>query len=828
MPVLDNGTRDQYTATAAQTVFPYTFEIFAKEDVAVEVDGVLKAEGTDYTVSGVGNDSGGNIIFLVGRTAGEVITIYRDMELKREQDYQQSGDFLADEVDADFDRLWLAVQQVTSNYDLSIRAPKDDSVLTSSNTVLPAASTRAGKVVSFDSTGTLAYISSTLPNGDFTEVNTAAAMAALASPSVGDVALVKDRASAIFDAVLTSGVTPNTYDVIQSTADPLISWQIRGEKLTFRMFGANADGTTDDSASIDAAITYAKANSLWIDGEGLSYYMETQVTHDDNIMIKNATFVLDSALSKGFQFGSSDLAATTTIASDVLLADEDVEVSSATGITAGMLMVLTSNRVWPYDAPRNLNAGEIHLVTDVTGTTITIDGVTYDNYDVSGETVTAQFYNPSTNIKLHNVKITRPTAVNQQGITIQRCLAPELSNVTISNCAAAGATINFCIGAKIDGIGLYDNWVAGSGTGYGLQDNSSVGTVITNLTAWGNRRSIDFSGGIPSRNGVVDGFYVRGLQADGSCIGTHGTAQGITFQNGICDSGLCGAQIRSPGSVISNVKFLNTQSRGIILSYTLDLTINGCEQDQGITQETGLSTANTVTRFLEINNLPATLNRTERLVVTNNRIDCRTEGIRIVPAATDGIKHIFVKDNIFTIDTNSSGNDLHMIFATAACNMDESVIWNNTLIFSTNAGVHTTFNSNISISDSAEMIIDRYDLVDADIVKWNASGAIANVVMDAYYYNDGRNSGIKGQVEFEVTTSGAKVRIENIPQKETGTGILGRSVYEGTTEYLISKYENQYLYIAAPGWAATDEAFGLGTYKVMLDMEWKNRFPFSW
>ena len=61
MAINDSGTRDQYVATAAQIIFPYTFEIFDKDDIAVEQNGTLLTEGTHYTVSGVGVDAGGNV-----------------------------------------------------------------------------------------------------------------------------------------------------------------------------------------------------------------------------------------------------------------------------------------------------------------------------------------------------------------------------------------------------------------------------------------------------------------------------------------------------------------------------------------------------------------------------------------------------------------------------------------------------------------------------------------------------------------------------------------------------------------------------------------------
>ena len=104
MTVADNTSRNQYSATSGQTVFAYTFEIVDKDDIVVLKNGTTLSEGTNYTVSNVGNDNGGNVTLTVGATTGDVLTLYRDMPYSRTQNYTNSGDFLASEVNSDFDR----------------------------------------------------------------------------------------------------------------------------------------------------------------------------------------------------------------------------------------------------------------------------------------------------------------------------------------------------------------------------------------------------------------------------------------------------------------------------------------------------------------------------------------------------------------------------------------------------------------------------------------------------------------------------------------------------------------------------------------------------
>lgn len=127
MTILDNGTRNQYTATSGQTLFTYDFEIFADTDIVVYKDGVLLTLSTDYTVSGVGNENGGTITLLVGATTGQVITLTRDVPASRESDYSASG-FQPSELNSDLDRIWANIQQIKTDQDFSPRVSETTTV----------------------------------------------------------------------------------------------------------------------------------------------------------------------------------------------------------------------------------------------------------------------------------------------------------------------------------------------------------------------------------------------------------------------------------------------------------------------------------------------------------------------------------------------------------------------------------------------------------------------------------------------------------------------------------------------------------------------------
>ena len=152
MTVTAATTRNDYVATSGQTVFPYTFTALADGDIKVLKNGTALTLGgsNDYTLSGVGS-YGGNVTLTSGAATGDKIAIYLDMDLARTTNYQNSGDFLALDVNGDFDALWLALQQGTTDLERAVRRPESDAGTV--NMELPASATRAGKLLGFDLTG---------------------------------------------------------------------------------------------------------------------------------------------------------------------------------------------------------------------------------------------------------------------------------------------------------------------------------------------------------------------------------------------------------------------------------------------------------------------------------------------------------------------------------------------------------------------------------------------------------------------------------------------------------------------------------------------------
>lgn len=150
--VLDVSPRVQYVAAASQTAFDYPFPIFVDADLIVDVSGTTMALGTDYTVSGAGNDHGGTVTFLVGRTVNQIVTIYRDISIQRTSDFQQNGPWTSAALNDELDRITLIDQQQASLIGRAMRmGPTDQGA--DSDQILPSKALRIGKFLVFDANG---------------------------------------------------------------------------------------------------------------------------------------------------------------------------------------------------------------------------------------------------------------------------------------------------------------------------------------------------------------------------------------------------------------------------------------------------------------------------------------------------------------------------------------------------------------------------------------------------------------------------------------------------------------------------------------------------
>ena len=156
--VPDQVRRVQYIVTVpAQTTFVYPFVIFNESDLNVYSNGLLQALNIDYTVTDVEVQTGGDVIFTVGRTVDDVITIIGNIPFDRVTDFT-SGNFSTTLMNDELDRLVVMMQQLETQLNQLIPRYDDTAVVTSQDIDLPVLPAQSGgkiPVWSKNSTGDL-------------------------------------------------------------------------------------------------------------------------------------------------------------------------------------------------------------------------------------------------------------------------------------------------------------------------------------------------------------------------------------------------------------------------------------------------------------------------------------------------------------------------------------------------------------------------------------------------------------------------------------------------------------------------------------------------
>ena len=151
--------KNSYSGNGSQTVFPYNFKVLAQGDIEVIIraaDGseTVKTIQTDYTVSGVGSDNGGNVTCVsFVPTATETVVLRRGTAQTQSLDLVENDPFTADSVEGAFDRAIAIAQELQEGLDRSIKISRTNAMASTEFTV--DAASRANKVLAFDAAGEL-------------------------------------------------------------------------------------------------------------------------------------------------------------------------------------------------------------------------------------------------------------------------------------------------------------------------------------------------------------------------------------------------------------------------------------------------------------------------------------------------------------------------------------------------------------------------------------------------------------------------------------------------------------------------------------------------
>ena len=408
MAVQEGPSFKRYAANGIATVYTIPFLLLAESDLVVTLDGVVVSSG--FTLTGIGSPES-TATFAIAPLGDLLFRLVVPFE--RLFDYQENGDFLADTINDDYDRIWLALKELRRDDGrfIAVGPLEAEGIDT-----LPDVATRALKVLAFSASGDPVVSDLTIEELEEQPTNAAAAAAAAAASagaaSASAIAAAASESDAEAAALAVSAVF-----------------------LTAAQMGLVGDGS-DETAAVQAAITAAAAQRKTLIGDpSKTYKVTTQITGPSHTSLKD--FFIDASAMTGTKHAlvfqgtlGTESALTVNAAENVF----SVTVADGSIFVAGEFCLLTVETSYYPFTGYNVARGEWIQVRKIIGNVVHLCTPLVQAY-TTATTAKLKKCTFAEDIKLDNVHITGSdtAASNERGISFRFAKDFEVVNCDLTN-----------------------------------------------------------------------------------------------------------------------------------------------------------------------------------------------------------------------------------------------------------------------------------------------------------------------------------------------------------------------------------------------------------
>ena len=387
MTVSSSVNRASYSGNGSLTTFAYGFKVFDQDDLTV----ILRASNgtetvqtitTDYTVTGVGDVSGGNVVFVTAPASGVTVVILREMDLEQGLDLVPNDPFPAQSLENSLDKLTFMVQQHSEELGRTIKASRTNVISGSEFTI--SAADRANKIFAFDGSGDVNITQAIgVYRGDWAAAVSYAVRDIVKDTSNNNVYIANTAHTSSGTTPLSSNADIAKWDLLVDAASATTSAAAAASSAT----DAETAQTASEAAQAAAEAAQAAAETAETNAETAETNAETAETNAETA--QTAAEAAQAAAELVYDnFDDRYLGAKSTSGGDPTL-DNDGD-----ALIDGALFFDTTNNVmkvynlgtttWLRTTPTTSDQTNINTVSGIQANVTTVAGISSDVTSVAG------------------------------------------------------------------------------------------------------------------------------------------------------------------------------------------------------------------------------------------------------------------------------------------------------------------------------------------------------------------------------------------------------------------------------------------------------------